>query len=66
LAFFATRDYKVLEQRLSHRNNISQLEYEKIFEKQDKAQEDLAKIPVLKKELTSFLRKTIGTMEGNS
>ncbi len=64
-ALFATGDYRSSEKRLS-RSHITEKQFNNIFAKQDKALEELKQIPIIKKELTLLLRKTIGTIENSS
>jgi len=63
-AFFATGGYRRTEKRLSS-NYISSKQFDSIFAQQDKALAEFEQIPILKKELTLCLRKTIGTIENN-
>ncbi len=63
-AFFATGNYRRSEQRLS-RIYITEKQFDNIFAQQDRALDELKQLPILKKELTLCLRKTIGTIENN-
>ena len=64
-ALFATGDYRRSESRLSS-SHITEKQFDDLFARQDKALEELKQIPIIKKELTLLLRKTIGTIENSS
>ena len=57
--FWKVEDYRRAEQRIS-RQNITNEQLDRLFQKQDKALADLDQLPALKKELTSQLRSLVG------